>query len=139
VLDADKATVADDPLFRVASHVIFSSECLSATTGRDDLAEGLDVIARHTDSFLAVSNGPGDILFLEGRTVRRVPVFELRAVDTLGAGDGLHGGFALALAEGKSEAEALRFGAAVAGIKCTRIGGSAGMPSRAEVEALLAK
>jgi sulfofructose kinase len=138
VLDADKATVADDPLFRVASHVIFSSECLSATTGRDDLAEGLDVIARHTDSFLAVSNGPGDILFLEGRTVRRVPVFELRAVDTLGAGDGLHGGFALALAEGKSEAEALRFGAAVAGIKCTRIGGSAGMPSRAEVEALLA-
>jgi sulfofructose kinase len=138
VLDADKATVADDPLFRVASHVVFSSECLSATTGRDDLAEGLGVIAQHTASFLAVSNGPGDILFLDGGSVRRVPVFELRAVDTLGAGDGLHGGFALALAEGKSEAEALRFGAAVAGIKCTRIGGSAGMPSRAEVEALLA-
>jgi hypothetical protein len=32
----------------------------------------------------------------------------------------------------------MRFGAAVAGIKCTRIGGPAGCPSRAEVEALLA-
>jgi hypothetical protein len=33
VLDADKATVEDDPLFRIATHVIFSSECLMAATG----------------------------------------------------------------------------------------------------------
>ena len=44
----------------------------------------------------------------------------------------------LALAEGTSEVEAMRFGAAVAGLKCTRIGGSAGAPTRAEVEAFLA-
>jgi sugar/nucleoside kinase (ribokinase family) len=43
----------------------------------------------------------------------------------------------MALAEGRNEVEAMRFGAAVAGIKCTRIGGSAGAPTRAEVEALL--
>jgi sulfofructose kinase len=139
VLDADKATVVEDPLFRLATHIVFSSECLTATTGRDDLAEGLDVIAQHTDAFLAVSNGADDILFLEGRAVRRVRVFAVSAVDTLAAGDALHGGFALALAEGQSEADALHFGAAVAGIKCSRIGGAAGMPSRAEVEALLAK
>jgi sugar/nucleoside kinase (ribokinase family) len=139
VLDADKASVEDDPLFRIASHVVFSAECLRATTGRSDLAEGLEVIARHTDAFLAVSNGPNDILFLEGRSLRRVPVFAIRAVDTLAAGDALHGGFALALAEGQSEVEALRFGAAVAGIKCTRMGGSAGAPRRAEVETFLAE
>jgi sulfofructose kinase len=101
--------------------------------------KGLTAIARQTDAFLAVSNGPNDILFLEAGALRRVPVFAIRAVDTLGAGDALHGGFALALAEGQSEAEALRFGAAVAGIKCTRIGGSAGAPRRAEVEAFLAE
>jgi sulfofructose kinase len=138
VLDADKATAEDDPLFRVATHVVFSSECLIATTGRNDLADGLRAIARRTEAFLAVSNGPDDILFLEGNAVRRVPVFAVEALDTLAAGDALHGGFALALAEGKSESDALRFGAAVAGLKCTRIGGSAGMPTRAEVEALLA-
>src|ERR1700728_2734896 len=138
VVDGDKPRVVDDPLFRFASHVIFSSECLRATTGRDDLADGLSHIARHTNAFLAVSNGPDDIIFREGRALRRVPVFEISAVDTLGAGDALHGGFALALAEGRTETDALRFGAAVAGIKCTRIGGSAGSPKRAEVEALLA-
>ncbi len=139
VLDADKATTVDDPLFRVATHAVFSTECLSATTGRSDLADGLKEIARHTDAFVAVSNGPNDILYLEDGAIRRVPVFAIRAVDTLAAGDALHGGFALALAEGRSEPEALRFGAAVAGLKCSRIGGSAGMPGRAEVEALLAK
>ena len=70
VLDADKATVADDALFRIASHVIFSAECLRATSGRSDLAEGLAVIARQTDAFLAVSNGPNDILFLEAAAPR---------------------------------------------------------------------
>jgi len=138
VLDADKPTVEDDPLFAVATHVIFSCECLRATTGCSDLAQGLRRIASRTAAFLAVSNGPGDILFLEGDSCRHVPVFAIRAIDTLGAGDALHGGFALALAEGKSEAQALRFGAAVAGIKCTRLGGSAGAPKRADVEALLA-
>ena len=139
VLDADKATVQDDPLFRIATHVIFSSECLVATSGRPDLAEGLAAVARHTEAFLAVSNGPNDILFVDAGVVRRMPVFKVCAVDTLGAGDALHGGFALALAEGAPEAEALRFGAAVAGVKCTRIGGAGGMPVRAEVTALLAE
>jgi sugar/nucleoside kinase (ribokinase family) len=139
VLDGDKPTVADDPLLRIATHVVFSSECLIATTGCGDLAEGLKSIAQHTEAFLAVSNGPDDILFLDGGALRRVPVFAIRAVDTLGAGDALHGGFALALAEGRSEPEALHFGAAVAGLKCGRIGGSAGAPTRAEVEAFLAE
>jgi sulfofructose kinase len=138
VLDADRPTVEDDPLFRIATHVIFSSECLRETTGIADLADGLTRIARNTDAFTAVSNGPDDIVYLEGGAVRRLPVFGIAAVDTLGAGDAFHGGFALALSEGQSEVAAMRFGAATAGIKCTRIGGSAGTPTRAEVEALLA-
>ena len=138
VLDGDRPTFEDDPLFRLATHLVFSSECLRETTGRADLAEGLLRIAKTTDAFLAVSNGPDDIVYLHDGKPRRLPVFAIRAVDTLGAGDGLHGGFALALAEGKSEAQALRFGAAVAGLKCARPGGSAGMPTRAEVEALMA-
>ena len=139
VLDADKPTTEDDPLFTAATHVVFSSECLVATTGCSDLAEGLRKMAGHTQAFLAVSNGPNDILFLEGRALRGVPVFSVQAVDTLGAGDSLHGGFALALAEGRTEPDALRFGAVVAGIKCSRLGGSAGTPTRAEVDAFVAE
>ena len=138
VLDGDRPTVEDDPLFRIATHVIFSAECLRETTGMSDLAAGLLRIASRTDAFLAVSNGPDDVVFLEGRKLCRLPVFAIAAVDTLGAGDAFHGGFVLALAEGASEVEAMRFGAAAAGIKCSRLGGSAGAPTRAEVEAFLA-
>jgi sulfofructose kinase len=139
VLDGDRPTVEDDPLFRIASHVVFSWECLRETTGVADLAEGLKRIAGRTDAFLAVSNGPDHIVYLEGGKVCHLSVFKITAVDTLGAGDAFHGGFVMALAEGRNEVDAMRFGAAVAGIKCTRIGGSAGAPTRAEVDAFLAR
>ncbi|HEX3502231.1 MAG TPA: PfkB family carbohydrate kinase [Xanthobacteraceae bacterium] len=138
LIDGDRPTIEDDPLFALGTHVIFSSECLRATTGASDLGEGLRRIAKKTAAFLAVSNGPNDIVYLDGDELRHVPVFKIDAVDTLGAGDAFHGGFLLALAEGKSVTDAMRFGAAVAGIKCARLGGSAGAPNRAEVEALMA-
>ena len=58
-------------------------------------------------------------------------------VETTGAGDAFNGGFAAALAEGRSEVEAARFGCAVAGISVTRPGAAASMPSRAEIDAAL--
>jgi sulfofructose kinase len=139
LLDGDRPTAEDDPLFQIATHVIFSSECLRATTGLPDLGAGLRRIAKKTSAFLAVSNGPDDVVYLDDGVLRQVPVFKIAPVDTLGAGDAFHGGFLLALTEGQSVPAAMRFGAAVAAIKCTRIGGSTGCPSRAEVEALMAE
>src|SRR6516165_4383849 len=139
ILDGDRPTSEDDPLFRIASHVVFSWECLRETTGVADLGEGLLRIAAKSNAFLAVSNGPDDIVYLDRGKLRRLAVFKIAAVDTLGAGDAFHGGFVMALAEGRNEVDAMRFGAAVAGIKCTRIGGSTGAPMRPEVEAFLAE
>ena len=64
VLDADRPTVEDDPLFRIPTHVIFSGECLRATTGLDDLSAGLQRMAPRTEAFLAVSDGPGPVRYL---------------------------------------------------------------------------
>jgi len=139
VLDVDKATTAGDPLFVTASHLIFSSEALTATTGTTDLGAALSGIAAGIRGFLAVTNGPDDVLWIEGGALKRLPVFAVEAVDTLGAGDSFHGGFALALAEGRDEVAAMRFGAAAAALKCTRFGGISGTPQRQEVEALLRK
>ncbi|MBP7242155.1 ribokinase [Amaricoccus sp.] len=60
-------------------------------------------------------------------------------VETTGAGDAFNGGFAAALASGVDPVEAVRFGCAVAGISVTRPGTAPSMPTRAEVEALLAR
>lgn len=60
-------------------------------------------------------------------------------VETTGAGDAFNGGFAVALAEGRDVVEAVRFGCATAGISVTRAGTAPAMPSRDEIEALLAR
>lgn len=139
VLDADRPTIEDDPLFRVPTHLVFSGECLRGTTGLDDLSAGLKRMAPRTSAFLAVSDGPGPVRYLDDGAVREFPVFKIEAVDTLAAGDVFHAGIALALAEGRDAVAAIRFGSAAAALKCTRFGGSMGAPLRAEVDAFLAK
>jgi ribokinase len=61
-----------------------------------------------------------------------------RVVDTTGAGDCFTAAFAVALLEGKTGADALRFASAAASICVQRKGAMPSMPSRAEVTALLA-
>jgi sulfofructose kinase len=109
VLDGDRPTQISDELFRIATHVVFSSECLRATSGLDDLGAALAVIAETTPSFLAVTQGRQDVLWREAATLRKSPVFAVKAIDTLAAGDVFHGAFTLALAEGREVATALRF------------------------------
>jgi sulfofructose kinase len=139
VLDGDRATVPDDPLFALATHVVFSSEALRATTSLEDLAAALMRMAAYVGGFLAVTNGPDDVLWLDAGVVRRMPVFVVPTVDTLGAGDTFHGAFALALAEGGAPLAAMRFAAAAAALKCARFGGIMQTPRRTEVEAFLAR
>jgi sugar/nucleoside kinase (ribokinase family) len=93
------------------------------------------------DAFLAVTDGSRPVLWCDPShaTIRETPVFAVKAVDTLGAGDVFHGAFALALVEGRGVEEALRFAAAAAGLKCSRFGGGAVAPGRTEVDALLAQ
>ncbi len=139
VLDADEPRRQSNVLLNLVSHVLFSAEGLGATVGHDDLAAGLVQARALTPSFLAVSDGANGVLWLDGDALRHTPAFPITAVDTLGAGDTLHGAFALMLAEGQSERDAMRFASAAAGIKCTRFGGITGVPSRAEVEEFLAR
>ena len=65
------------------------------------------------------------------------PAFRVETVDTTGCGDVFHGAYAAALREGRPIADRLRFAAAVAALKATRVGGQKGIPSREEVEAFL--
>ena len=62
----------------------------------------------------------------------------VHVVDTTGAGDAFHGAYTLAIAEGRDALAAARFASVVAALKCTRPGGRAGLPSRAEVDNFLA-
>jgi len=137
VLDIDLGDPAGDPLLALCSHVIASADALRVMTGEQDPGAGLLALGNGYDGFLAVTNGPEGTFWREGDNVRHLPAFPVTAIDTLGAGDIFHAGFALRLAEGGDTVEAMRFGAAAAALKCTRFGGASGTPRRAEVEAFL--
>jgi len=52
----------------------------------------------------------------------------VKVVDTVGAGDVFHGAFLFGLLQGWCAAKTARFANAVSSIKCSRIGGRAGIP-----------
>jgi sugar/nucleoside kinase (ribokinase family) len=137
VLDGDKPMGLTDELLTLATHIVFSADGLRATAHTDDLATALRVVSGRTAALVAVTQGAQDMLWLERRSLRRLPAFRVDAVDTLAAGDVFHGAFVLALAEGRDVAAAMRFAAATAAIKCSRMGGGAAAPNRGEVEQFL--
>ncbi|MGH3358456.1 MAG: ribokinase [Nocardioidaceae bacterium] len=66
------------------------------------------------------------------------PAVPVRAVDTTAAGDTFVGCLAVALAEGRPLREALRWASTAASLSVQRIGASASMPSRTEIDAAVA-
>lgn len=132
VLDGE-APVAPE-LARLASHVVFSAQGLRAFSGEDGLDAGLARARGMTDAWLAVTDGGAGTLIEGGG---RVAAPAVDVVDTLGAGDVWHGAFALRLAEGAGERDAVAFANAAASVKCTRPGGRLGAPVREEVAAHL--
>ncbi len=122
-----------------ATHAVFSAPGLALVAGIDDPGAGLTRVASQTPAVVAVTLGADGLLWLEGKTERRVAAPRINAVDTLAAGDVWHGAFTLALGEGAAIASAARFANAAAALKCTRSGGRTGAPARAEVTAFLSK
>ena len=131
ILDAE-APVSDQAV-DLASHVAFSKQGLSHFTNKDDVTASLKVIENDFNSWACVTDGSNGVYFLEEGTLCNLPAPEIKAKDTLGAGDVWHGAFAVCLAEGKSESEAIKFSNLAAAIKCTKFGGQSSIPTRTEI------
>lgn len=67
----------------------------------------------------------------------RIPAFRVEAVDTTAAGDIYCGTLAVALTEGKTFSDAIRFASAAAAISVTRMGAQPSAPRRREIEEFL--
>jgi sugar/nucleoside kinase (ribokinase family) len=139
VLDIDYGEAAADPTMPFCDYVIASAESARAITGVADLGAALMTLGRGYDGFLAVTDGPAGVMWRDGGAAHHLPAFPVTAIDTLGAGDIFHAGFAVRLAETGDAVEAMRFGSAAAALKCAHFGGADGTPRRAAVDAFLQK
>jgi len=85
-----------------------------------------------------ITLGEKGAFYKDKQQAQLIPSFKAGpVVDTTGAGDAFNGGFACALAEGKSPLEAARFGCATGSLSVTRVGTAPAMPTRAEIDHLL--
>jgi sulfofructose kinase len=150
VFDGDVAPPADlRRLAGLAHWAVFSSQGMRAWLGltvEDDLTDdhlvrGLDELLEAGAEVAVITQGERGLRWRRrGRPPQSMAAYEAGpVVDTLGAGDVFHGALGVALAEGQSDDDALRFASMAAALKCTGAGGIAAAPSGDQVRAAQAR
>ncbi|WP_421761722.1 ribokinase [Devosia sp.] len=144
ILNPAPAVTVPDEIYGLCDYVTPNETEAATLTGlkveteADALLAAKDFVRRGARNALITLGEKGALLHGAVGTFM-VPAFKIpKVVDTTGAGDAFNGGFAVALAEGMSPEAAVRFGCATAGLSVQKPGTAPSMPSRAEIEALLA-
>lgn len=135
VVDGER--YADAETLSLASHLAFSKQGILENSGEETVLAALKSVAGLYTNWLCVTDGANGAYLARNGRIDRIPAFEAEVANTLGAGDVWHGAFALMLAEGKDEEEAVRFANATATLRCTRQGGRECYPTRDEVDAFI--
>ena len=76
--------------------------------------------------------------YWESKTETRfIPAFKVSAIDAVAAGDAFAGAFAVALCEGKTDLDAVRWGCAAGALATTKVGAQVAMSDRMSFDAFL--
>lgn len=121
--------------------VIVANEIEAAAlvpTARGDHAAEAGALRDLGPSLAVVTLGAAGAVVANSDSVSHVPAFVVEAVDSVGAGDAFCGALAVALCEGMSAHAAVRFAGAAGALACTRPGAAPSLPTRRQIESLLA-
>lgn len=111
----------------IASETYFNSMC--ADKGKMSCEEAARYIQAQGPEIVIFTLGEQGGKGVYGGRYFEYSAFQVDAVDTTGAGDVFHGAFNYAYLQGWDVPSCARFSAAVSAIKCTRLGGRAGIPT----------
>lgn len=128
---------ANTPLLPLMDHAILSEDCVQRLGVGGDLRAACGKIQAMGPRHVAVTLGDRGLVSLEGDRFVQMNAFAVDVVDTTGAGDTFHGAFCYGLVEGFPREFCLALASAAAAMKCRKLGGRAGIPSRAEVRRFL--
>lgn len=127
-------------LAAMADILITNAAYPKAVTGCSNVEDALKALSAldNKQVTMATVGCEGVIAVIDG-AIKHFPAFHVHAVDTTGAGDVFHGAFLVAWLEEKRISECIRFACAASALKCLKVGGRSGIPSREEVELFLAE
>lgn len=83
---------------------------------------------------VVITLGSLGALVFDGKRFERIPAQKVKAVDTTAAGDTFNGAMCVALSEGATLSEAVRFASRASAIAVTRLGAQASIPRRQELD-----
>ena len=139
VLDVERVRPGIVELLQLTDAIIAAEAFPAELTGYDAPGRALEAMAEEFEApVVAVTLGrEGSLARCHGREIR-TPAFRVDCVDSTGAGDAFHGGFAAACLLGELDLpDALAYANAVAALNCQALGARGGMPTRDEVARLL--
>jgi len=135
--DLDNLYPGIEALLEGVGFMIGSREFPERLLGIPDLLESLPEITRRFGCRVAGATlGRDGVLAWDGTQFHYCPAFRVDTVDTTGAGDVFHAGFAYALLRGVTLPEILEFSCAAAGLNCTAPGARGGIRPVDEIEKL---
>lgn len=124
-----KDNACNRALASMADILIMNAKYPTRVSGREDYAEALLEMSSWGPKIVIGTQGAqGCMAVVDGKVIT-VPAFRVDAVDTTGAGDVFHGAFLVGWLRGMGLLENIRFASAVSALKCTKIGGRAGIPT----------
>ena len=145
ILNTAPAEPVCDSIFQLCDYVTPNETEVETYTGIkvdtiSDARKAGDVLLEKGLGTALITLGEQGALLHDKKQSIHIPAINAGTlVETTGAGDAFNGGFAAALAQKQSPEDAARFACAVAGLSVTKAGTAPSMPSRAEVDALLAR
>jgi len=121
-----------------AQALVISGEFRRGYAAGADDSEVFERYRAACSGLVVFSSGSGTIRYgRRGDPASTLPAFSVEAVSTLGAGDVFRGGIAWGLLQGTSDAQTVRFAAALAALCCTRMPIADTAPTLEEVRAFL--
>lgn len=133
----DFSNTRDWHLTRYVDYLIASEECAAEVLGRNEPEAALAALRQFDSQLVGITLGEHGFIFEHQGDVRHIPALAVDVVDTTGAGDVFHGAYAYAVARGWDVGRCGLFASVTAALKCTALGGRAGIPTAIEVEHLL--
>jgi sulfofructose kinase len=128
--DLDNRYPEVEVLLENTDYAITSREFPERVMGEGDLLASLPQMAsRFGCRLTAATLGAEGVLAWDGRRFHYSPAFDLRPIDTTGAGDVFHAAFAYALLNGEALPRILEFSCAAAGLSCLGMGARGGISS----------
>ena len=142
VLNPAPAQPLPDQLLSLVDVLIPNETEITALTGitidsQQDRENAARALLERGIRTVVLTMGASGALLATADTITQVHAFKVDPVDTTAAGDAFVGGFGVALAQGKSLSEAMRWGNAAGALAATKLGAQTSLPTRAEVMELL--